>query len=47
MIDVGAPAWIFYTSAIFTIICMFVVMISARYSRVAPVVPGTKPAAAE
>lgn len=48
MIDVGAPAWIFYTSAIFTIICMFVVMISARYSRVAPVVPeAAKPAAAE
>ena len=48
MIDVGAPAWIFYTSAIFTVISMFVVMISARHSRVEPAVPGTtKPAAAE
>ena len=48
MIDIGAPAWIFYTSALFTIICMFVVMISARYSRVAPMVPtAAKPAAAE
>jgi MFS family permease len=45
MIDSGAPAWIFYTSAIFTVLCMFVVMISARYSRSAPVVPrAAKPA---
>lgn len=48
MIDIGAPAWIFYTSAIFTVLCMFVVMISARYSRVAPPNPAaTKPTAAK
>jgi FSR family fosmidomycin resistance protein-like MFS transporter len=34
MIDSGVPAWIFYTSAIFTILCMLVVLISAKYSRV-------------
>jgi MFS family permease len=33
MIDSGVPAWIFYTSAIFTILCMVVVLISAKYSR--------------
>ncbi|MFN4281431.1 MAG: MFS transporter [Alphaproteobacteria bacterium] len=33
MIDVGAPAWIFYGSAFFTILCMIVVLISARHSR--------------
>lgn len=36
MIDSGAPAWIFYTSAIFTILCMVVVLVSAKYSRPAP-----------
>ena len=36
MIDSGAPAWIFYVSALFTILCMVVVLISARYSRVEP-----------
>lgn len=35
MIDSGVPAWIFYTSAIFTLLCMAVVLISAKYSRVA------------
>ncbi|MDH3240396.1 MAG: MFS transporter [Alphaproteobacteria bacterium] len=34
MIDSGVPAWIFYTSAIFTILCMVVVLISAKHSRV-------------
>ena len=34
MIDSGAPAWIFYTSAVFTILCMVVVLISAKHSRV-------------
>lgn len=33
MIDSGAPAWIFYTSALFTVLCMVVVLISARHSR--------------
>jgi len=36
MIDSGVPAWIFYTSAIFTVLCMLVVLISAKYSRVEP-----------
>jgi MFS family permease len=36
MIDTGAPAWIFYTSAIFTLICMLMVLSSARFSRIAP-----------
>jgi MFS family permease len=35
MIDTGAPAWIFYTSAIFTLICMLMVLTSARFSRIA------------
>jgi len=34
MIDSGLPAWIFYTSALFTLLCMVVVLISARHSRV-------------
>lgn len=33
MIDSGVPAWIFYGSAIFTVLCMIVVLISAKYSR--------------
>lgn len=33
MIDVGAPAWIFYGSAIFTVLCVIVVLISGKYSR--------------
>jgi len=33
MIDSGVPAWIFYTSAVFTLLCMVVVLISAKYSR--------------
>jgi MFS family permease len=33
MIDSGAPAWIFYTSAIFTVLCMGVVLISGKHSR--------------
>ena len=33
MIDSGLPAWIFYTSAIFTLLCMIVVLISAKHSR--------------
>lgn len=36
MIDSGVPAWIFYTSAIFTLLCMVVVLVSAKYSRVPP-----------
>lgn len=36
MIDSGAPAWIFYVSALFTILCMVVVLVSAKYSRVTP-----------
>ncbi len=32
MIDSGVPAWIFYTSALFTILCMVVVLVSAQYS---------------
>jgi len=35
LIDVGAPAWIFYGSAIFTLACMGVVLASAKYSRIA------------
>lgn len=46
MIDIGAPAWIFYTSAIFTVICMLVVLISAKHSAPAPKAEA-KPAAAE
>ena len=34
MIDSGVPAWIFYTSAVFTLACMAVVLISAKHSRV-------------
>lgn len=34
MIDSGVPAWIFYTSALFTVLSMVVVLISAKYSRV-------------
>lgn len=33
MIDAGVPAWIFYGSAIFTVLCMIVVLMSAKYSR--------------
>jgi MFS family permease len=47
MIDTGAPAWIFYTSAIFTVICMLVVLISAKHSAPAPAKAEVKPAAAE
>ncbi len=36
MIDSGVPAWIFYGSALFTVACMIVVLISARYSRPDP-----------
>lgn len=32
MIDSGVPAWIFYTSALFTILCIVVVLVSAQYS---------------
>lgn len=32
MIDVGAPAWIFYTSAFFTLLCVVVVLFSAKHS---------------
>ena len=32
MIDSGVPAWIFYTSALFTILCMVVVLVSAKHS---------------
>jgi FSR family fosmidomycin resistance protein-like MFS transporter len=32
MIDAGVPSWIFYTSALFTILCMVVVLVSAQYS---------------
>ena len=32
MIDIGAPAWIFYTSAIFTVLCIVVMVTSAKYS---------------
>ena len=48
MIDTGAPAWIFYTSAIFTVICMLVVIVSAKHSR-EPATPKAeaKPAPAE
>jgi MFS family permease len=48
MIDTGAPAWIVYTSAIFTVMCMLVVIISAKHSR-EPANPAaaSKPAAAE
>lgn len=35
MIDSGVPAWIFYGSAIFTVLCMIVVLVSAKYSRAA------------
>lgn len=40
MIDSGVPAWIFYVSALFTILCMVVVLISAKYSR--PAAAGTE-----
>ncbi len=33
MIDVGVTAWVFYTSAIFMVICMFAVMGSAALAR--------------
>jgi MFS transporter, FSR family, fosmidomycin resistance protein len=33
MIDSGAPAWIFYTSAFFTLLCVIVVLVSAKHSR--------------
>lgn len=50
MIDSGVPAWIFYTSAIFTVLCMVVVLVSAKHSRepAAPKVAAeAKPAPAE
>jgi MFS family permease len=48
MIDSGVPAWIFYTSAIFTVLCMVVVLVSAKHSAV-PAAPKAeaKPAPAE
>ncbi len=50
MIDSGVPAWIFYTSAIFTVFCMVVVLVSAKHSA-APAAPKVaaeaKPAPAE
>lgn len=48
MIDSGVPAWIFYTSAIFTVFCMVVVLVSAKHSA-APAAPKAeaKPAPAE
>jgi FSR family fosmidomycin resistance protein-like MFS transporter len=33
MIDSGVPAWIFYTSALFTLLSMVVVLVSAKHSR--------------
>jgi MFS family permease len=44
MIDSGAPAWIFYTSAIFTVLCMVVVLTSAQYSGGKGSEPVAKPA---
>lgn len=32
MVDMGAPSWIFYTSALFTVLCIVVVLSSAKYS---------------
>jgi MFS family permease len=32
MIDSGVPSWIFFTSALFTVLCMVVVLVSAQYS---------------
>lgn len=50
MIDSGVPAWIFYTSAVFTVFCMVVVLVSAKHSA-APAAPKVateaKPAPAE
>lgn len=42
MIDSGVPAWIFYTSAIFTVFCMVVVLVSAKHSA-APAAPKAEP----
>lgn len=51
MIDSGVPAWIFYTSAVFTVLCMVVVLVSAKHSAPAPAAPKAavevKPAPAE
>jgi MFS family permease len=44
MLDAGNPAWIFYTSAIFMVLCMIVVLLSGRAARAAA---GTERAAAE
>lgn len=33
MIDSGAPAWVFYTSAFFTLLCIVVVVSSAKHSQ--------------
>ncbi len=33
MLDIGKPSWIFYTSAVFMILCMIVVLLSARAAR--------------
>ncbi len=33
MLDIGKPSWIFYTSAAFMILCMIVVLLSARAAR--------------
>jgi MFS family permease len=44
MIDSGVPAWIFYTSALFTVLCMVVVLTSAQYSGGKHSEPVAKPA---
>ena len=35
MLDFGHPAWIFYTSAIFTVFCLAVILLSGRAARAA------------
>ena len=35
MLDMGKPSWIFYTSALFMILCMVVVLLSGRAARAA------------
>ncbi len=33
MLDTGKPSWIFYTSAVFMILCMIIVLLSGRAAR--------------
>ena len=44
MLDMGKPSWIFYTSAVFMILCMIVVLLSGRAARAATATAEQAPA---